>query len=142
MPSGKDIRKKAMAIRVPANEPNPTPPPPQNAQRQPLRPVQPVVFDEESEVEVEKKPWWAYALAFLSPFLILALFAIPIVLVMVSAWGHTMTLILFALVSIITAREKIDGHSRFCEKKIITRWWAVKLIFVVWWLCTLIISLT
>ncbi|MEK7164978.1 MAG: hypothetical protein AAB779_03455, partial [Patescibacteria group bacterium] len=64
MPSGKEIRKKAMAISVQASVPNPTPPPPQNAQRHPLQPVQPVAVHEESECDDEKKPWWAYVLAF------------------------------------------------------------------------------
>ncbi|MEK7125536.1 MAG: hypothetical protein AAB880_01330 [Patescibacteria group bacterium] len=141
MLSGKDIRNRGLAASVPANEPNPAPPQSQISQQQPLAPVQPVAF--QVETESEKKPWWAYVLAFLFPILILALLAIPLVgLASESAWGHSITFGLFVVACILTGREQIEGRTRVVATKIIARWWAIKLIFAVWWLCTLIISLS
>lgn len=151
MASAQDIRNQGLANVSPAPVPDQLPPPVQASTPLPSRPVQPVA-EEKTEETTEKWNWFeVIGLGLFILASILLLVSLPVLLLtggelswmrtIKSSGTHAIILVLFALLSVITAREITNKGSRFCAKKIFTRWWALKVTIVVWWICTLIIKL-
>ncbi len=136
MPSPRDIRSRGTAASVSQLSPDPPP------HRAPATPASPPLQPRVEELLEPVEPGWF--LNFIGVIiLVLAAITIPIGLVLkASATLHAVSFIGLVLFSIFTAREKTGQESRWCAKKIFTRWWAVKSIVWMWWICTLIIKLT